>query len=85
VGAGQAAASQLPHTLPDYLPVRFALPPACVRGRPRPASCRTIIVKNLAYGAPGESEQKLKSKIARVFKVRVVLLLLLKLSAKLIL
>lgn len=37
--------------------------------RTRPASCRTIIVKNLAYGAPGETEQKIKSKIARVFKV----------------
>eukprot|EP00277_Geminigera_cryophila_P044131 CAMPEP_0173089096 /NCGR_PEP_ID=MMETSP1102-20130122/25583_1 /TAXON_ID=49646 /ORGANISM="Geminigera sp., Strain Caron Lab Isolate" /LENGTH=490 /DNA_ID=CAMNT_0013972639 /DNA_START=8 /DNA_END=1477 /DNA_ORIENTATION=- len=37
--------------------------------RPRPPSCRTIIVKNLAYGSPDETEQKTKSKIARVFKV----------------
>ena len=40
---------------------------AAAPARARPASCRTILVKNLAYSS--EPEVKLKAKIARVFKV----------------
>eukprot|EP00960_Hanusia_phi_P014336 422672-Hanusia_phi.AAC.1 len=35
--------------------------------RPKPASCRTIIVKNLPY-AIGDTEEKIKNKVKRVFK-----------------